>query len=90
VELCWKALKAFLKTQEGIDEASPKKVTKAFYLAGYLCEDDYLLLIQAVDDRNRLSHVYDEQGFRDIFEKLPSYSELFDRITHQLAANWTK
>ena len=29
MELCWKAINAFLKQQDGIDEASPKKVIKA-------------------------------------------------------------
>ena len=36
LELCWKAIKVALKEQEGIDEASPKKVVKAWYLAGHL------------------------------------------------------
>lgn len=64
-ELCWKAANVYLKEQNGIDESSPKKVIKAFYLQGYLEEDDYLLLIQAIDDRNRLSHVYDEASSTD-------------------------
>lgn len=58
IELCWKAIKEYLKQHEGIDEASPKKVVKAFYLSGCLTEDDYLVLTQAIDDRNKLSHVY--------------------------------
>jgi hypothetical protein len=35
-ELCWKAIKFFLKESEGIDEASPKKSSKPTTLAGML------------------------------------------------------
>ena len=75
LELCWKAIKAFVKQHEGIDEASPKKVVKAFYLAGYIPEDDYLGLIQAIDDRNKLSHIYEKREFDLIIERLPRYAE---------------
>jgi nucleotidyltransferase substrate binding protein (TIGR01987 family) len=74
LELCWKAIKASLKEQEGIDEASPKKVIKAWYLAGKLTEDDYLGLIDAVDNRNKLSHVYDREEFMTIIAQLPKYA----------------
>jgi len=80
LELCWKAIKATLKEQEGIDEASPKKVIKAWYLAGNLSEDDYLGLIAAVDDRNKLSHVYAPDEFMDIIRHLPKYAELMRRV----------
>jgi len=33
-ELCWKAIKVFLKEQEGTDEASPKKIIKAYTSGG--------------------------------------------------------
>ena len=33
-ELCWKAIKFFLKEKEGVDEAAPKKIIKAYYLGG--------------------------------------------------------
>jgi len=80
VELCWKAIKAFIKQREGIDEASPKKVVKAFYLAGYLPEDDYLLLVQAIDDRNKLSHIYEKREFDLIIGRLPQYAHLLRRV----------
>lgn len=80
LELCWKAIKASLKEQEGIDEASPKKVIKAWYLAGKLTEDDYLGLIDAVDERNKLSHVYDPDEFMAIVSHLPKYAELMSRV----------
>ncbi len=80
MELCWKAIKVFIKHHEGIDEASPKKVIKAFYLTGHLAEDDYLELIEAVDDRNKLSHIYEKGEFDLIVARLPKYAELLQRV----------
>lgn len=80
LELGWKAIKVFLKSQEGIDEASPKKVVKAFYLAGYLSEEDYLELIQAIDDRNKLNHIYEKREFDLIVARLPRYVRLLQRV----------
>lgn len=81
IELCWKAIKFALKEQEGIDEATPKKVVKAWYLAGHLSEDDYLALIAAIDDRNKLSHIYDAEEFVAIIARLPEYARLMQRVS---------
>ncbi|MBA3493076.1 MAG: nucleotidyltransferase substrate binding protein [Gammaproteobacteria bacterium] len=83
-ELCWKAIKVFLKEQEGTDEAAPKKIIKAYYLGGYVTEDDYLLLLEAVEDRNRLSHIYAAETFNSILARLPRYAGLFERVSTQL------
>jgi nucleotidyltransferase substrate binding protein (TIGR01987 family) len=83
-ELCWKAIKGYLKASEGIDEASPKKVIKAYYLAGQVTEDDYLLLLSAVEDKNILSHVYDKATFDAILGRLPDYAALFERVIEKL------
>lgn len=84
LELCWKAIKAILKEREGIDEASPKKVIKAYYLSGHLSEDDYLTLLEAVDDRNKLSHVYDQIEFTAITGRLPQYASVMQRILNEM------
>ena len=85
IELCWKAIKEYLKQHEGIDEASPKKVVKAFYLSGCLAEDDYLALTQAIDDRNKLSHVYEQREFDLIVNRLPQYADLMQRLLETLS-----
>ena len=84
IELCWKAIKFLLREKEGVDESSPKKIIKAYYLGGYITEDDYLLLLEAVEDRNRLSHIYDAETFNGILARLPGYAALFERIGAQL------
>ncbi len=73
-------LQNFLKQQEGIDEATPKKIVKSFHLAGYVVEDDYLLLLKAIDDRNLLSHNYDEANFAKILSRIPGYARLIERV----------
>ena len=83
-ELCWKAIKFLLKEKEGVDEAAPKKIIKAYYLGGYTTEDDYLLLLEAVEDRNRLSHIYDAATFNGILARFPGYAALFERVSAQL------
>ena len=89
LELCWKAIKVFVKQHEGIDEASPKKAVKASYLAGYISEDDYLGLIQAIDDRNKLSHIYEKREFDLIIARPARYAEILRRAldTMQQAAS---
>jgi nucleotidyltransferase substrate binding protein (TIGR01987 family) len=85
MELCWKAIKVALREREGIDEASPKKVIKAWYLTGHVSEDDYLALIQAVDDRNKLSHIYDQDQFKAMVARLPDHATLLARVMVTLA-----
>lgn len=84
-ELCWKAIKSFLREKDGIDEAAPKKIIKAYYNGGYVNEDDYLLLLDAIEDRNHLSHIYDQETFKHILERLPAYADLFERVIAQLS-----
>jgi len=86
IELGWKAVKLALRELEGIDEASPKKVIKAWYLAGQLSEDDYIAFLTAIDDRNRLSHVYDADRFNAIIARLPAHAALLKRVLASLQA----
>lgn len=86
VELCWKAIKNALKEQEGIDEASPKKIIKAWYLAGHLSENTYLALLTAIDDRNKLSHIYDIEEFNIIVARLPDHAVLLQQVAETLRA----
>jgi nucleotidyltransferase substrate binding protein (TIGR01987 family) len=89
LELCWKAIKIALNEQEGIDEASPKKVVKAWYLAGHLPEDDYLALLAAIDDRNKLSHIYGPEEFMAIVARLPEHAKLMQRVGKTLDTTGT-
>ncbi len=83
-EQSWKLIKAFLFIQEGIDTKTPKQAVKAYYNAGHLNEDDYLLWIQALNDRNTLSHQYDEENYQQALGKMPEYANFFKRLVKTL------
>jgi hypothetical protein len=43
-------------------------------------EDDHLSLLRAIDDRNLLSHNYDEATFAGILSRIPDYARLIERV----------
>jgi nucleotidyltransferase substrate binding protein (TIGR01987 family) len=80
IEMCWKLIKKFLIQETGIDAKTPKQSVKEFYLAGYIEEDYYIKLIDMIDDRNKLSHIYNEEEIRKIINKFPGYLEVLKRV----------
>ena len=42
------------------------------------------MLLDAIEDRNRLSHIYDAETFNLILARLPGYAALFERISVHL------
>lgn len=80
IEICWKLIKKFLYQEDGVDAKTPKQSIKEFYLAGYVDEENYLTLIDMIDDRNRLSHIYDENEFQKILKKFPAYVKVFEKV----------
>lgn len=80
IELCWKLIKKFLSREDGVDAKTPKQSVKEFYLAGYISEANYMTLIDMIDDRNSLSHIYDEDEFRKVLKKFPGYVKVFKEI----------
>lgn len=72
-EICWKLIKKFLLLKDGIDANSPKEVIKEFYNASYIPESEFELLVNMIDDRNRLGHLYKEEYFNEISQNLPKY-----------------
>ena len=79
-EQSWKLIKVFLLKQDGVDTKTPKQAVKAYYNAGYLNEDDYLLWIQALNDRNTLSHRYDEEDYQQTLARMSDYANFFNRL----------
>ena len=83
-EQSWKLVKTFLLKKEGLDTKTPKQAVKGYYNAGFMSEDDYLLWIQALDDRNTLSHRYDEGAYQQALDRMPNYAALFKRVVKTL------
>jgi len=88
IELTWKMIKRFLKEQDGIEAKTPKHSVKEFYKAGYIDEAEYLRLIDMIDDRNRLSHIYDKNEFLEILKHFPLYAETFKNIIDIIKGNF--
>ncbi len=84
-EMLWKLIKRFLLIQDGIETTSPKGTIKEFFLNKYISNEQYELLIQMLDDRNTMSHVYDESSFRQLNRNLEQYAALMVDLTKILS-----
>jgi len=83
-ELVWKTLKVYLLEFNGIDSNSPKSAIKEFYGLGLLTLEDYEKLMEAVDDRNRVSHIYNKAQFEDIYNRVIQTLPLFKHVLKQI------
>jgi len=70
VELLWKTLKSYLWEINGIDSKSPKQVVKDAYNQEMFSVQDYEFIIGMLDDRNKLSHIYDKEQFEQIYLRI--------------------
>lgn len=84
IELCWKTIKVFLTTIHGVDAVSPKSTIKEFYRVSLVNEKEYELLNEMLDDRNRLSHIYNELFFEDIYLKLNDYLVVMKKVSERM------
>ena len=83
-ELSWKTIKKILKEVDGIIALTPKDSIKSFYTSGHINEDTYLLLLNIIDDRNKLSHIYDEKEFKEILKKMKKYISVFKKLLENI------
>ena len=80
IELLWKTVKSYLWEINGMDSKSPKIAIKDFYNLGYLTGSEYEHLIEALDDRNKLSHVYNQEQFEGIYQRVIKKMPLFIKV----------
>lgn len=67
-EAAWKALKAVLLEEHGIDVKSPKAVLQEAFQQEII--DDEEAWLKMLEDRNEITHVYDERTADHIYEDL--------------------
>lgn len=79
-ELLWKTLKVYLWEVNGIDSKSPKSVIKDFYNVGFLSAEEYETVMQMIDDRNNLSHIYNNDQFEEIYQRVILTLPLFKKV----------
>jgi nucleotidyltransferase substrate binding protein (TIGR01987 family) len=80
IELMWKTIKDYINDEYGLDVASPKSVLKTFFEKGHLDYEWYEKAIKAIDDRNKLSHIYKEEMFQSIYSNLKEHQETLNVI----------
>lgn len=66
-ELSWKTMKDYLES-EGFEVKSPREAIKLAFQTGLVKDGE--LWIQALEDRNLTSHIYDEETINKIVEKI--------------------
>ncbi len=81
-EAVCKAAGRFLLVIDGIDVASPKAIVRSSREVGLFKDDQAVLALEMVDDRNLTVHTYNEALAEQIFSNLPLYA--------QLLAHWLK
>jgi uncharacterized protein YutE (UPF0331/DUF86 family) len=73
-------VKRFLYLFAGLDTNSPKDTIKNLFLSRHIDQKGYEALMEMIDDRNMLSHIYRVEYFDKIYAKLISYSDLMERV----------
>lgn len=76
-ELSWKLAKILLEWKNGLLINAPKNVFRELFLNQHISEDLSLALIDTINDRNRLSHLYKEEVFDLVLQYLPKHIQTF-------------
>lgn len=79
-ELAWKCCKLYIELHFGDVVLSPKMVYKQLFIQGTVNENLYLQLIQTVEDRNMLSHIYKEKMFVVVYQNLNRHLDSFNSL----------
>jgi len=80
IELMWKTLKVYLWEINGIDSKSPKLVIKDIYGLDMFSPEEYERVMEMLDDRNKLSHIYNKEQFEKIYQRIIKTLPLFVKI----------
>ena len=86
VQAVWKCLQVYLREKEGIECSSPKSCFREAGAAGLLKEEDVVISLEMVDDRNLTAHTYHEELAVKIFGNLSSYSRVMDELLTAIAS----
>ncbi|OIP36762.1 nucleotidyltransferase [Candidatus Desantisbacteria bacterium CG2_30_40_21] len=88
-ELLWKALKIFLEYQ-GLVVNTPRESLKEAFRINLLGRDEEIFL-NMLEDRNRTSHIYDEETSEEIFERIKTdYIQSIEKVLDNLRGKITE
>ncbi|RWZ54555.1 DUF86 domain-containing protein [Halobacillus fulvus] len=90
-EASWKAAKQYLYDVEGVDAGSPKSVIRSCREVYLLEDEETVLALEMVNDRNLTVHTYNEEVAIKIHNNLPKYHNLLhqwvDRMNDNMKAS---
>lgn len=81
-ELAWKTIQKFLREQK-IACRSPKECLEAAFQFGLVADDP--LWMEALEDRNKTVHTYDEKFADEVYGRLPNYLKIFTLLGDKIS-----
>ncbi|MBZ0202195.1 MAG: nucleotidyltransferase substrate binding protein [Ignavibacteria bacterium] len=79
-ELMWKAIRLLIRQRNKISPKSPRDAVKEFFNCGYINSSQYETMIQILDDRNKLSHVYNEDVFTEVYSRIGEFKVVMNDV----------
>lgn len=79
IEQCWKLMKLFLSLKE-INAVGAKESVKLFFEKEYITEALCEKIILMPNDRNAMSHIYNEIFFEKIFSRLSQHTMALEEM----------
>lgn len=79
-EALWKCLQTYLQEEEGIECYSPKSCLREAKNVGLLNEEETVVALDMVDDRNLTAHTYHEEIAEKIYKKLPQHANIIQKL----------
>ncbi len=83
-ETIWKTAKDWLYVSEGLDIGSPKGVIRACREVGIFTDEEALLALEMVNDRNLTVHTYNEALAVEIYSRLTKYLPLMEKWLREI------
>jgi len=77
-DLAWKTIKTYLEEEKNIIRNSPTDCFREAFQQGLIEYDRTWLEI--AQDRNRMTHIYNEQMAEDFYQRLPAALEHFQKL----------
>ena len=84
-ELCWKTLKGYLEDTHGIRAVSPRLVFKEAFAIDLIENED--TFIEMIESRNTLSHTYNEEQAKNIYDRCSNYFNAMTSLLTQLKSS---
>lgn len=86
-EMLWKFLKAYLMEEYGIETMGSKSIFRACQAKGLIDEKELNQLLEIVELRNRMAHVYDEAAALETSKTIINHYEPIEKLIKKLSSS---